>query len=57
VLCGREDQLCPVNWHIEMAQAMPRADLVVLADCGHLSAMEQPEAVTAALQMLLRRPS
>jgi pimeloyl-ACP methyl ester carboxylesterase len=57
VLCGREDQLCPVNWHIEMAQAMPHADLVVLADCGHLSAMEQPEAVTAALQMLLRRAS
>jgi pimeloyl-ACP methyl ester carboxylesterase len=57
ILCGREDQLCPVEWHVAMADAIPHADLVVLADCGHLSAMEEPEAVTAALQWLLRRPS
>jgi pimeloyl-ACP methyl ester carboxylesterase len=57
VLCGREDQLCPVEWHAMMANAIPHADLVVLADCGHLSAMEEPEAVTAALQRLLRRSS
>jgi pimeloyl-ACP methyl ester carboxylesterase len=57
ILCGREDQLCPVDWHVAMANAIPQADLVVLADCGHLSAMEEPEAVTASLQRLLRRPS
>jgi pimeloyl-ACP methyl ester carboxylesterase len=55
VLCGREDQLCPVEWHATMARTIPHADLVVLADCGHLSAMEAPEAVTSALQSLLRR--
>jgi pimeloyl-ACP methyl ester carboxylesterase len=57
ILCGREDELCPVDWHVAMANAIPRADLVMLADCGHLSAMEEPEAVTASLQRLLRRPS
>jgi pimeloyl-ACP methyl ester carboxylesterase len=57
ILCGREDQLCPVDWHVAMADAIPQADLVVLADCGHLSAMEEPEAVTASLVRLLRRPS
>jgi pimeloyl-ACP methyl ester carboxylesterase len=57
VLCGREDQLCPVDVHVTMANAIPQAELVVLADCGHLSAMEEPEAVTGALQRLLRRPS
>lgn len=55
VLCGREDEICPVDWHAAMAAAMPRADLVVLADCGHLSTMEEPGAVTAALRRLLRR--
>jgi len=55
VLCGREDQLCPVEIHAEMAAAIPRADLVVLAESGHLPTMERPEAVAAALQQLLRR--
>ena len=55
VLCGREDDLCPPDWHAQMALAMPRADLVVLADCGHLSPMEAPQPVTQALLRLLRR--
>ena len=57
VLCGREDALCPVEFHTTMAAAMPRAELLVLADCGHLSPMEEPAAVTAALRRLLRRSS
>jgi pimeloyl-ACP methyl ester carboxylesterase len=55
VLCGREDALCPVDVHATMAAAMPRADLQVLADCGHLSTMEEPAAVATALRRLLRR--
>jgi pimeloyl-ACP methyl ester carboxylesterase len=55
VLCGREDALCPVAYHETMAQSMPRADLVVLAECGHLSPMEEPAAVAWALDRLLRR--
>jgi pimeloyl-ACP methyl ester carboxylesterase len=57
VLCGREDALCPVDWHVAMVNAIQGADLVVLAECGHLSTLEEPEAVTAALQRLLKRPS
>jgi pimeloyl-ACP methyl ester carboxylesterase len=55
VLCGREDQLCPMDVHLEMAAMIPRADLTVLSETGHLSTMEAPEAVTNALQQLLRR--
>ncbi len=55
VLCGREDRLCSVQVHAAMADAMPRADLVVLAETGHLSSMEEPAGVTAALLRLLRR--
>lgn len=57
VLCGREDELCSVEFHTTMAAAMPRAELIVLAECGHLSAMEEPAAVSAALKRLLRRTS
>ncbi len=56
VLCGREDQLCPVALHLEIALAIPRADLLVLAQTGHLSTLEEPAAVTAALRQLLGRP-
>ena len=57
VLCGREDELCPPEIHAAMASAMPRADLIVLAECGHLSTMEEPDAVNDALRRLLRRSS
>ncbi len=55
VLCGREDQLCPLDHHVAMAKAMPTADLVVLANCGHLSPMEDPVAVNGAIERLLAR--
>ena len=57
VLCGRDDELCPVDLHVAMAKAIPHAELVVLEDCGHLSSMEEPGAVTRALERLLQRPS
>lgn len=55
VLCGREDALCPVAVHETMAAAIAHADLQVLSGCGHLSPMERPDAVSAALRDLLRR--
>lgn len=53
VLCGREDQVTPPDHSIEMANAIPRADLVVLGHCGHLAPLERPEAVTAQLRAWL----
>ena len=53
VLCGRDDGVTPVALHEEMADAIPGARLEVLEDCGHLSAIERPEAVTAALRKWL----
>ena len=49
VLCGREDALTPPEVHEEMAAAIPRARLVLVDGSGHLSPLERPEAVTAAL--------
>ncbi|NWF71043.1 MAG: alpha/beta hydrolase [Chloroflexi bacterium] len=54
VLCGREDQVCPLALHEDMAQRIPNARLVIVEHCGHLSTLEQPEIVTAALRDWLR---
>jgi pimeloyl-ACP methyl ester carboxylesterase len=53
VLCGRDDALTPVAVHEEMAAAIPGAELVVVEDCGHLSPIERPEAITPALRRWL----
>jgi pimeloyl-ACP methyl ester carboxylesterase len=50
VLCGAEDALTPPKVHEEIAARIPQAKLVVVPDCGHLSTMERPEAVTAAMR-------
>lgn len=50
VLCGRQDALTPLEAHEEMAAAIPGARLVVIEDCGHLSTLEAPDAVTAAMR-------
>ena len=49
VLCGREDVLLPLEVSEEMHAGIAGSKLVVVETCGHLSSMEQPEAVTAAL--------
>ena len=49
VLCGDEDRLCPPDLHREMAEQIPGAQLEIIPQCGHLSTMEQPAAVTTAL--------
>ena len=50
VLCGREDALTPTHLHEEMAALIPGSRLRVMDECGHLSALERPEEVTAALR-------
>jgi pimeloyl-ACP methyl ester carboxylesterase len=54
VLVGREDALTPVEQHREIADAIPGAKLEIVPDCGHLSTLEQPEAVSRALRAWLR---
>jgi len=49
VLVGEQDQLTPPGRAIEMAQGIPGAQLVTVPECGHLSTLEQPRAVTRAL--------
>jgi pimeloyl-ACP methyl ester carboxylesterase len=50
VLCGRQDAITLVGFHEEIAAGIPGARLVIVEDCGHLSTLEQPERVNAALR-------
>ncbi|RZA35349.1 MAG: alpha/beta fold hydrolase [Lysobacteraceae bacterium] len=50
VLCGMEDGWSPPERHRQMAELAPRAVLRLIDDCGHMSMMEQPDAVLAALR-------
>jgi pimeloyl-ACP methyl ester carboxylesterase len=54
VLCGRDDQLTPVDRHQEIATAIRAARLVVIERCGHLSTLERPQPVNEALRSWLQ---
>lgn len=49
VLCGREDAWSPLVAHCEIAAAIPNSNLAIIERCGHMSPMERPPEVTAAL--------
>ena len=49
VLVGEQDGITPPERAEEIVAGIPGASLVRVPDCGHMSAMERPQAVTAAL--------
>jgi pimeloyl-ACP methyl ester carboxylesterase len=57
VLCGRQDIWSRVSQHQEIAASIPHSSLVIVDDCGHMSPVEQPDAVTNALREWLGFPS
>jgi pimeloyl-ACP methyl ester carboxylesterase len=54
VLVGEQDALTPPFLSEEMAAGIPGAKLVKVPHCGHLSTLEQPDAVNAALAEWMR---
>ena len=49
VLVGEQDRGTPPELAREMAAAIAGSRLVIVPDCGHLSTIERPQAVTKAL--------
>jgi pimeloyl-ACP methyl ester carboxylesterase len=49
VLVGDGDELTPPELSKEICTGIPSARLTVVPDCGHLSTLEKPDAVNAAL--------
>jgi pimeloyl-ACP methyl ester carboxylesterase len=54
VLTGFDDTWSPPARHLEMAQSIPQGELVVVPKCGHMSTMERPDEVTAAMRGWLK---
>lgn len=51
ILCGMQDGWSPPERHERMAGLIPQPPLLrLIDDCGHMSMMEQPEQVLAALR-------
>jgi pimeloyl-ACP methyl ester carboxylesterase len=55
VLVGDSDELTPPNLSQEIAGAIPGAKLVVVPECGHLSTLERPDEVGAALEQWMQQ--
>ena len=53
VVVGAQDVLTPVELAQEIASGVPGARLDIIPDCGHLSTLEQPEAVNRAMRTWL----
>jgi len=43
----------PLERHGRLAALIPASTLTIIEDCGHMSTLEQPEAVNAALRWWL----
>lgn len=50
ILCGQQDGWSPPERHQRIAELVPHANLRLIDDCGHMSMMEQPDAVLGALR-------
>lgn len=53
VIVGRQDQATPLQRSQEMAADIAHSQLVMIEDCGHMSPLERPAEVTAALRRWL----
>ncbi len=54
IVVGEQDALTPIKVAREMADGIAGARLEVIQDCGHISTMEQPEAVNGLLRRWLQ---
>ncbi len=57
VLCGRDDQWSSLARHEQMLALIRGARLRVIEDSGHMTTMEQPDAVTESLEQWLAEPA
>ena len=56
VIAGRQDPLVPLRRQEFTATLMPYGQFKIIEDCGHLAPLEQPEAVSDAIEAFLNGP-
>lgn len=57
ILCGEDDALTPLSEHVRMAGLARQATLVSIPGSGHMTPIEDPQAVTSALRDWLDQPA
>jgi len=55
IACGDHDLLTPMEHSQDMADALPKSELVIVDGAGHLVQLEQPEVIDDALVRLVER--
>jgi pimeloyl-ACP methyl ester carboxylesterase len=53
IICGDRDAITPLDHSKAMAEALPKAELVVVPHAGHVALLEYPHIVTEALSRLI----
>ena len=55
ILVGRDDFICPPSRAKIMHEGIPKSELVILENSGHMAHVEEPEAFFAAIREWLQR--
>lgn len=53
IIAGRQDKLFSLSEQKTIAQGIKGAKLAIIEECGHVSPMEQPQAVTALMRLFI----
>ena len=54
IICGDEDQLCPLDHHRFMHSQINGSELHIIGECGHLSTLERPLEMINLMRQWLR---
>ncbi|MCS4096216.1 alpha/beta fold hydrolase [Rhizobium sp. BK176] len=54
-LAGRDDVICPPEFHRQLASLCPLGQFAEIDACGHISTLEQPNTVNRALSSFYER--
>jgi len=50
LICGENDQLCPVSYHSDMKKMIKKSHIIVLEGVGHMPTLECPELLNYHLK-------
>jgi pimeloyl-ACP methyl ester carboxylesterase len=53
ILCGAEDAMTPLKFSEALRDGIPGAQLEIVPEAGHMSMLEQPDAVAKSLEQFL----
>jgi pimeloyl-ACP methyl ester carboxylesterase len=53
VICGQDDRLTPVRYSQYLVDQIPRAEIDLIQEAGHMVMLEQPQVVADSLSTFL----